>query len=124
MYRSGIYRSGTPLTCTEVVHVPKWSKFRIWRKTCTEVVCTEMVMYRTGPNPTRPASQATPVLVVTATMRGANCEWPLTSQKSQLIDEQLINRGQSSTVILYLHQSVVRDALRQRTMMRNPESRQ
>jgi len=73
---------------------------------------------------TRPASQATPVLVVTATMRGANCEWPLTSQKSQLIDEQLINRGQSSTVILYLHQSVVRNALRQRTMMRNPESRQ
>jgi len=50
MYRSGIYRSGTPLICTEVVHVPKWSKFRIWRKTCTEVVCTEMVMYRTGPN--------------------------------------------------------------------------
>ena len=33
------------------LHVPKWSKFRIWRKTCTEVVCTEMVMYRTGPNP-------------------------------------------------------------------------
>jgi len=46
-----MYRSGTPLTCTEVVHVPKWSKFRIWRKTCTEVECTEMVMYRTGPNP-------------------------------------------------------------------------
>jgi len=45
MYRSGIYRSGTPLTYTEVVHVPKWSKFQIWRKTCTEVVCTEMVMY-------------------------------------------------------------------------------
>ena len=36
-------------SCTEVVHVPKWSKFRISRKTCTEVVCTEMVMYRTGP---------------------------------------------------------------------------
>jgi len=48
-----------PSECTEVVytevvlrlHVPKWFKFRIWRKTGTEVVCTEMVMYRTGPNP-------------------------------------------------------------------------
>jgi len=39
------------LTRTEVVHVPKWSKFRFCRKTCTEAVCTEMVMYRSGPNP-------------------------------------------------------------------------
>jgi len=39
LYRSGQY------------NVPKWSKFRICRKTCTEVVCTEMVMYRSGPNP-------------------------------------------------------------------------
>jgi len=49
MYRSGLYRSGTPLTCTEVVHVPKWSKFRIWRKTCTEVPkwsCTELALTR------------------------------------------------------------------------------
>ena len=46
MYRSGMYRRGTLLTRTEIVHVPKWSKFRICRKTCTE-----MVMYRSDPNP-------------------------------------------------------------------------
>jgi len=51
MYRSGMYRCGTLLTRTEVVHVPKWSKFRICRKSCNEVVCTKMVMYRSGPNP-------------------------------------------------------------------------
>ena len=51
MYRSGMYRCGTLLTRTEVVHVPKWSKFRICGKSCTEVVCTEMVTYRSGPNP-------------------------------------------------------------------------
>ena len=41
-YSAYTYRSSI---CTEV------SKFRICRKSCTEVVCTEMVMYRSGPNP-------------------------------------------------------------------------
>ena len=48
---NAMYRCGTLLTRTEVVHVPKWSKFRICRKSCTEVVCTEMIMYRSGPSP-------------------------------------------------------------------------
>ena len=55
MYRSGMYRNGTPLTCTEVVHVPMWSIFRICQKTCTGVVYTEMIMYRIGANPEKQA---------------------------------------------------------------------
>jgi len=46
-----VLRTDVVLTRTEVglVHVSKWSKFRICRKTCNEMVCTEMVMYRSGP---------------------------------------------------------------------------